>query len=144
MTISYRNTNTGDIAHFDEPSARLEALPNWERIEDGKPLPPIVNDGVLSRPTLVAPGVHDLSGTELLTNEEIREEEPAAAEPVAESLTTTEEGVVSGVGKAPNKNATKGEWQDYARQVETDPEAQSDIEGLTKEQLVEKYGRGDG
>jgi hypothetical protein len=144
MSISYRNTNTGDVAHFDEPNARLEALPNWERVEDGKPLPEIVNDGVLSRPTLTAPGVHDLSGNELVTNEEIREEEPAATEPAAESLTTTEDGVVSGVGKPPARNATKAEWQDYARLVETDPEAQSDIEGLTKEQLVEKYGRGDG
>ncbi|MFC8491784.1 hypothetical protein ACFUJU_13475 [Streptomyces sp. NPDC057235] len=142
MGISYRNTNTGDVADFDEPNARLEALENWERIEDGKPLPAIVNDGVLSRPTLTAPGVHDLSYTGPATNEELRKEAPAEAEG-AERLSTTEDGELSET-HPPAKNATKAEWQEYAQQVETDPEAQSDIVGLTKEQLVEKYGRGDG
>ncbi|MFC8583295.1 hypothetical protein ACFUGD_01780 [Streptomyces sp. NPDC057217] len=142
MSTSYRNTNTGDIATYDEPNARLEALPNWERVEDGKPLPAIVNDGVLSRPTLTAPGVHDLSYTGPATNEELRKESPAGAEG-AESLATTENGEPSAT-RPPAKNASKAEWQEYAQQVETDPEAQSDIEGLTKEQLVEKYGRGDG
>ncbi|MGW0550558.1 hypothetical protein [Streptomyces altiplanensis] len=142
MSVSYRNENTGDLAHFDDPQPRLEALPNWHRVQDGQDLPPVVNDGVLSRPTLAAPGVHDLSDVELVTNEEIRKEAPAASEPDAATLTTTEDGVVSGPGggRPPAKAASKAEWQDYARLIETDPEAQSDIEGLTKEQLIDKYG----
>ncbi|MFG2900974.1 hypothetical protein ACGFZH_28295 [Streptomyces zaomyceticus] len=138
MSISYRNTNTGDIATFDEPSARLDALENWERIQDGQPLPPVVNDGVLSRPTLTAPGVHDLSYTGPATNEALREESPAAAEG-AETLATTEGGE-STAPQRPARNASKAEWQDYAQQVETDPEAQSDIDGLTRDELAAKYG----
>lgn len=138
MSISYRNTNTGDIARYDAPNPRLEALANWERFEDDSELPALVNDGVLSRPTLTAPGVHDLSGSEKVTNEELRNEAPAdGAQP--EGLATTEGGVPSET-RPPARNAPKAEWQDWARLVEDDPEAQSDIEGLTKEQLVEKYG----
>lgn len=35
----YRNDNTGDIVEYDEPDPRLEALPNWQRIDEPEPKP---------------------------------------------------------------------------------------------------------
>ncbi|OPC83010.1 hypothetical protein B4N89_20570 [Embleya scabrispora] len=143
MSVSYRNTNTGDIARYEAPNPRLEALPNWERIKDGEPLPPLVNDGVLSRPTLTAPGVHDLSGAELVTNQAIRENRPdQEADVEQEGLATTEDGVPSET-RAPARSATTVEWQNYARLVEDNPEAQSDIEGMTRDELIDRYGASD-
>ncbi|MEU8886735.1 hypothetical protein [Streptomyces sp. NPDC048442] len=139
MSVSYRNTNTGDIARYDRPNARLEMLPNWERYSDGDGLPNLVNDGVLSRPTLTAPGVHDPSADVPLTNEELRKENPAGV-PTADTVGTTEDGEVSGVSKPPSRKASKTDWQAYARLVEDDPERQSDIEGMTRDQLAERYG----
>ncbi|MFF5589726.1 hypothetical protein [Streptomyces hygroscopicus] len=34
--IRYRNSNTGDVVERPEPSARLEHLPNWERLDTPK------------------------------------------------------------------------------------------------------------
>ncbi|WP_086705597.1 hypothetical protein [Streptomyces antimycoticus] len=34
--IRYRNSNTGDVVERPEPSARLERLPNWERLDTPK------------------------------------------------------------------------------------------------------------
>ncbi|MFL1904766.1 hypothetical protein ACJWDR_37535 [Streptomyces tauricus] len=139
---TYFNQRTGDTVKIDGRSARLDALGNWKVVE-GDETPVIVNDGVLSRPTLAAPGVHDLSADVPLTNKELREESPEVAGPAAgQELSTTEDGQVSGVDKPPAKNAGLSKWQDYARKVEDDPERQSDIEGLTKEELVARYGGG--
>jgi hypothetical protein len=33
VKITYRNDRNGDLAHFDEPDERLEALPNWHRVD---------------------------------------------------------------------------------------------------------------
>lgn len=137
---TYFNKRTGDRVEMDGRSARLDALDNWEIVGEGD-TPQIVNDGVLSRPTLTAPGVHDLSTDVPTTNEELREENPDAAGPaVGQELSTTEDGEVSGHDKPPARNAGLAKWQDDARKVEDDPERQSDIEGMTKEQLVERYG----
>lgn len=35
----YRNANTDDVVEYDEPNSRLEALPNWQRIDEPKPEP---------------------------------------------------------------------------------------------------------
>ncbi|MBL1107988.1 hypothetical protein JK361_25935 [Streptomyces sp. 5-8] len=138
---TYFNKRTGDRVEIDGRSARLDSLDNWDVVE-GDETPQVVNDGVLSRPTLTAPGVHDPSADVPKTNAELREERPAPAEtPGGQELTTVgTEGETDSAVKAPAKNATKAEWQDYARTVEDDPERQSDIEGLTKEQLMERYG----
>lgn len=139
---TYFNKRTGDTVEMDGRSARLDSLDNWEIVK-GDETPQTVNDGVLSRPTLTAPGVHDLSADVPLTNEELREENPEAAGPaVGQELTAVDDGEVAGHDKPPAKGASKAEWQDYARKVEDDPERQSDIEGMTKEQLVERYGGG--
>jgi hypothetical protein len=139
---TYFNKRTGDRVQMDGRSARLDSLDNWTTLEEGEE-GQLVNDGVLSRPTLTAPGVHDLSTDVPTTNEELREENPEGVGPaVGQELSTTEDGQVSGHDKPPAKGASKAEWQDYARKVEDDPERQSDIEGMTKDQLVERYGGG--
>lgn len=139
---TYFNERTGDRVEMDGRSARLDALDNWKIVEEGE-TPQIVNDGVLSRPTLTAPGVHDLSTDVPTTNEELREENPEVAGPgVGQELSTTEGGEVSGHDKPPAKNAGLAKWQDYARKVEDDPERQSDIEGLNKDELIARYGGG--
>lgn len=33
MSYTYRNHNTGDVVELEEPSARLDRLENWQRIE---------------------------------------------------------------------------------------------------------------
>jgi hypothetical protein len=140
---TYFNQRTGDTVTMDGRSARLDALDNWQTLDGDDETPQLANDGVLSRPTLTAPGVHDPSADVPTTNEELREENPAGTSPaLGQELTTTEDGQVSGVDKPPARGASKAEWQDYARKVEDAPERQSDIEGLTKEQLVERYGGG--
>ncbi|MFD8254681.1 hypothetical protein [Streptomyces werraensis] len=140
---TYFNERTGDTVTMDGRSARLDSLDNWKVVE-GDEEPQVVNDGVLSRPTLTAPGVHDLSADVPMTNEELREETPETdgGPAVGQELTTTEDGELSGVDTPPARGASKAEWQDYARRVEDDPERQSDIEGMTKEQLVARYGGG--
>ncbi|GAB2731786.1 hypothetical protein [Streptomyces bullii] len=140
---TYFNQRTGDTVTMNGRSARLDALDNW-KVVDGDEEPQIVNDGVLSRPTLTAPGVHDPSADVPTTNEELREESPetGGGPAVGQELTTTEDGQIAGVDKPPARGASKAEWQDYARRMEDDAERQSDIEGLTKEQLVERYGGG--
>ncbi|MFC9680002.1 hypothetical protein [Streptomyces sp. NPDC056948] len=139
---TYFNQRTGDRVEMDGQSARLDSLDNWKILDEGEE-GEIVNDGVLSRPTLTAPGVHDPSTDVPLTNEELREENPEAAGPaVGQELTPVKDSEVAGHDKPPAKNAGLAKWQDYARKVEDDPERQSDIEGLTKEQLVERYGGG--
>ncbi|MYW48879.1 hypothetical protein [Streptomyces sp. SID161] len=140
---TYFNKRTGDRVEIDGRSARLDSLDNWETVK-GSETPQVVNDGVLSRPTLTAPGVHPSSEPPKI-NEELREENPstAAKSPGGQQLTTVEdESETAGVTQPPAKNASRADWQDYARQVEDDPERQSDIEGLTRDQLVERYGGG--
>jgi hypothetical protein len=139
---TYFNQRTGDRVEMDGRSARLDSLDNWKILNEGEE-GQIVSDGVLSRPTLTAPGVHDLSADVPTTNEELREEVPEANGPaVGQELSTTEDGEVSGHDKPPSRKAGLATWQDYARTVETNPERQSDIEGMTKEQLVARYGGG--
>ncbi|MEV7793418.1 hypothetical protein AB0O68_15705 [Streptomyces sp. NPDC087512] len=35
--IRYRNANNGDVVERQHPDARLEMLPNWERLEEPAP-----------------------------------------------------------------------------------------------------------
>ncbi|MFG3085124.1 hypothetical protein [Streptomyces parvulus] len=139
---TYFNQRTGDRVEIEGRSARLDSLDNWKIVESTE-TPTIVSDGVLSRPTLTAPGVHDASADVPKTNKELREENPGGTGPdVGQELTTTEGGQVAGVDKPPSRGASLAKWQDYARKVEDNPERQSDIEGATKEQLIARYGGG--
>ena len=139
---TYFNERTGDRVEVGGRSARLDSLDNWKILDEGEE-GQVVNAGILSRPTLTAPGVHDPSADVPKTNEELREENPGGVgATVGQELTTVEDGEAAPALKVPAKGASKSEWQDYARKVEDDPERQSDIEGMTKEQLVERYGGG--
>lgn len=139
---TYFNKRTGDRVEMDGRSARLDSLDNWKIVE-GSETPAIESDGVLSRPTLTAPGVHDPSADVPTTNRELREENPGGTGPtVGQELSTTEDGQASGVGKPPAKGASLAKWQDYARLVEDNPERQSDIEGMSKDELIARYGGG--
>ncbi|GHA28685.1 hypothetical protein GCM10010372_30600 [Streptomyces tauricus] len=138
----YFNKRTGDRVEIKGRSARLDALDNWQ-IVDGTETPTVVNDGVLSRPTLIAPGVHDPSADVPATNEGLRKENPGGTgQVVGQELTVIEPGGDDLVIKAPAKNAGLAKWQEYAAKVEDDPERQSDIAGLTKDELVARYGGG--
>lgn len=53
---TYFNERTGDRVELDGRSARLDSLDNWTRLGDDKSNPPVVDDGILSRPSLVSPG----------------------------------------------------------------------------------------
>ncbi|MFF5984419.1 hypothetical protein ACFY78_36810 [Streptomyces olindensis] len=139
---TYFNQRTGDRVEMDGRSARLDSLDNWKILDEGEK-GEIVNDGVLSRPTLTAPGVHDPSADVPKTNEELREENPSLESPrVGQELTAVEDGEAAPALKPPAKNAGLSKWQDYARQVEDDPERQSDVEGLSKDELIARYGGG--
>jgi len=41
---------------------------------------------------------------------------------------------------APKRGASKGEWQAYARSQAKDSDEEAEVDSLTKEQLVERYG----
>ncbi|MFD6415998.1 hypothetical protein [Streptomyces sp. NPDC060194] len=138
----YFNTRTGDTVEIDGRSARLDALDVWKVVNDGDETPQVVSDGVLSRPTLTATGVHDPSADVPQTNEELRKQEPeSAGDGPGQELTSTEDGQTSQL-KVPSRKAGLAAWQEYARLVEDDPERQSDIEGLSKDELVARYGGG--
>ncbi|WP_043256122.1 hypothetical protein [Streptomyces sp. Tu6071] len=116
--IRYRNENNGEVVERQEPDARLDFLPNWERLEDGEEPGPVRPDGVLSRPQ-ASPGVAEQDATD----EEL--EERAADEP-------------------PARSASKAEWQEYARERAVSDEERAEVDTLTKELLVAKYGVSDG
>ncbi|MFC7880483.1 hypothetical protein ACFUVV_01145 [Streptomyces sp. NPDC057376] len=37
---TYKNSNTGDIVEYEQPSPRLEMLPNWHRLDGAEPEEP--------------------------------------------------------------------------------------------------------
>ncbi|MFF8656821.1 hypothetical protein [Streptomyces huasconensis] len=122
--IRYHNTNTGDIVEREKADARLDMLPNWERLDrDETPEPP-TPDSVLKRPQ-ASPG------TALTSTEGPR----AAAE--EEFKEQTEE-----AGKPPSKSASKETWAEYAHKRAVSDQEREEIPGLTKEMLVAKYGEG--
>ncbi|MDT0409948.1 MULTISPECIES: hypothetical protein [Streptomyces] len=112
--IRYRNENNGEVVEREKPDARLDFLTNWERLEDGETPGPVKPDGVLSRPQ-VSPGVAEQDATD----EELEERE--ADEP-------------------PARSASKAEWQEYARERAVSDEERAEVDTLTKELLVAKYG----
>ncbi|MEU6342214.1 hypothetical protein ABZ883_14880 [Streptomyces sp. NPDC046977] len=117
MTVRYHNENTGDVVEYDEPSARLDALSNWRRVDDGQALPPLVEDGVLSRGASTEPV-------------------PSPAPPVEPASATPPENT-----SPPERSALKAEWVAYALSQAQDSDEEAAIGDLTKEQLIEAYGR---
>ncbi|MFF9312152.1 hypothetical protein ACF1BS_14700 [Streptomyces sp. NPDC014748] len=115
---TYFNKRTGDSVDMPGRSARLDSLDNWE-IAEGTETPTVVTDGVLSRQAVPA-------DTGAAAPQE-RESAPAAV-PVD---------VPAG---PPAKAAPKGEWQAYARARAQDSDEAAEIDGLTKDELISRYG----
>ncbi|TMU98093.1 hypothetical protein [Streptomyces sp. DASNCL29] len=44
--------------------------------------------------------------------------------------------------RPPARSASKGEWQDYARSQARDSDENDAIDGMTKDELIERYGQG--
>ncbi|MCX4827183.1 hypothetical protein OG746_26685 [Streptomyces sp. NBC_01016] len=86
----YRNNNTGDVVEYEHPDARLEMLPNWERLD-----------------TEAAP---------------------------------EDKGPADEQDGRPSKSANKSEWLAYARAQVQDADENDELDTLTKDQLVERYG----
>jgi hypothetical protein len=129
--VRYFNKNTGDTAVFDQPSKRLEALANWVRVAEEEPMPAVEPDGVLSRSPLRVDGqapAPNPSDTEPGDQGAGRDDETPAAVP----------DVVAGA--RPAASALKAEWVTYARSRAQDSDETTAIDGLTKEQLIDKYG----
>lgn len=145
MSITYFNRRTGDTAVFDQPSRRLEALDNWVRIEEDAPLPSQESDGVLSRPHLqVNNGVrvqNPPDGGPPILEDGTRgnPDTPPAASP--EPLHTTEGDNPVGDETAPAENASLEDWRAYATKLASSAEAQADVAGMTRDELIAAYGK---
>ncbi|MEE1814214.1 hypothetical protein PUR59_04160 [Streptomyces sp. SP18ES09] len=150
--ITYFNRNTGDTAQYDEPNTRLDALDNWVRVEDEQPLPSLVSDGVLSRPHLQVDNpvrvLNPPDGGDPIHEDGSRG--PAKADGSgtgAHTLLTTETSGDNPAGspltaERPADDATVEAWRAYAAPLAETPQAQADVAGMTRDELVAAYGDG--
>ncbi|WP_394434513.1 hypothetical protein [Streptomyces sp. SGAir0957] len=121
--IRYRNHNTGDVVERSQKDARLEMLPNWERLgKDEKADAPVERDGVLTRPQ-ASPGTAptDPDSPQAETEAEFKAQQEEAGDP-------------------PAKSASKDEWVSYAEKRAVSDQEREEIPGLTKDMLIAKYG----
>jgi hypothetical protein len=150
MSITYFNRNTGDTAEYDEPNTRLDALDNWVRLEDGEPAPSLVSDGVLSRPhlrtdnpvRLLDPGD---GGGPVLEDGSRGSATDASPDKEPRDLITPEhdgEGAPL-VAPRPADDASEADWRAYAGQLVDSPEDQADVAGMTREELIARFGGAD-
>lgn len=142
MSYTYFNRRTGDTAVYDQPNARLDALENWVQVDEGDPQPAVESDGVLSRPHLQ------------VTNPVRVQNPPDGGEPihgdgsrgpvvvptvVHVNLRTTEGGPV-GDDTVPAEDAPVEDWRAYATKLASTAEAQADVAGMTRDELMAAYG----
>ncbi|WP_328426023.1 hypothetical protein [Streptomyces sp. NBC_00443] len=120
---AYRNENTGDVVEYDYPSARLEMLPNWDTLE---------------APEAAVEPQDPGSGAQ-----EPQEQGGEGTPPIEPPGGGSGEGDGPGVVERPARSANKAEWQEYARSLAQDSDEAAAVEGLTKDQIVEKYGSDD-
>ncbi|MFE2457513.1 hypothetical protein [Streptomyces sp. NPDC059402] len=120
--IRYRNKNTGDVVEREHENARLEMLPNWERLaEDEKP-DRVEPDGVLSRPQAsLGAAPTDSDSPQAEAEAEFKEQQEEAGDP-------------------PAKSASKDAWVEYAEARAVSDEERAEIPSLTKDMLIAKYG----
>ncbi|WP_327169560.1 hypothetical protein [Streptomyces subrutilus] len=148
MTITYFNRNTGDTAAYEEPNSRLEALDNWVRVEDGEPLPSLVSDGILSRPHLRTDNpVRVLNPADggAPVHEDGSRGPAETGGPQPHPLLTTEDDGDGPVGaplvaQRPSDDASESDWRAYATPLAVSPEAQADVAGMTRDELIDAYG----
>ncbi|MFG3090679.1 hypothetical protein ACGGAI_23945 [Streptomyces antibioticus] len=130
MSYTYRNLNTGDEVVRARPDARLDMLPNWERAAAPvESVPAAPEDLPAERERLLA-RLAEIDA--LLQPEPVVEPEPPHAPPSAPP---------SPVPERPARNAPKADWQAYARTCAQDSDEEAAIDGLTKDQLIEQYGK---
>ena len=120
--IRYHNTNTGDVVERDNADARLDMLPNWERLDSDEKPEPTRPEGVLSRPQ-TSPGTAptDPDSPQAEAQREAEEQQEEAGDP-------------------PARSANKDAWMEYAAKRAVSDEERAEIPGLTKELLIAKYG----
>lgn len=143
MSVTYFNRRTGDTAVFDQPSKRLDALGNWVQVEEDAPLPAVEADGVLDRPHLQVTNPvrvqNPLDGGEPIHEDGSRGPvEPPPVVPVA--LHTTEGGGPVGDDTVPAEDASLEDWRAYATKIAVTAEAQADVAGMTRDELIAAYG----
>lgn len=142
--ITYFNRTTGDTAEFAEPNTRLDALDNWVRVADGAAPPSIVSDGVLSRPHLRTDNpvrvLNPPSGGEAVLEDGSRGDPGGQSPAVAEPLHTTEGGKAVGEVDPPAEDASLEDWRAYATKIAGSAEAQADVAGMTRDELIAAYG----
>ncbi|MFD4740614.1 hypothetical protein ACFWNQ_25100 [Streptomyces virginiae] len=148
--ITYFNRNTGDTVAYDEPNTRLDALDNWVRVEDDKPLPSLVSDGVLSRPHLRTDNpvrvLNPADGGEPIHEDGSRGPAETGGPQPQPLLTTEHDGdgpkAPPLVAQRPNDDASVEDWRAYATPLALTAEDQADVAGMTPDELVAKYGDG--
>lgn len=141
MSVIYFNERTGDEVRLSGRSARLDSLSNWKRVGEDEPRPQVVNDGILSRPSLAGPSAARGPGQVLVeATPPVAGDIPVKDTPPVELAPVTAEPV--GDGARPNKSASKADWQAYARTRAQDADEAAEIDGLTRDELVARYGGG--
>ncbi|KPL31121.1 hypothetical protein JI76_18140 [Streptomyces anulatus] len=136
---TYFNERTGDRVELDGRSARLDSLDNWTRLGDDKPTPPVVDDGILSRPSLAGPRVAQGPGQVFVeTTPPTPGEVPTQESPPVELTPASQ--VPADEPRQPAKSGSKADWQAYARTRAKDSVEEAEIEGLTRDELAARYG----
>ncbi|WP_432111159.1 hypothetical protein [Streptomyces sp. YPW6] len=135
---TYFNERTGDQVQMNGRSARLDSLDNWVRLDD-EPNPSVVDDGILSRPSLAGPRAERGPGQVLVeTTPPAADEVPTQETPPVE-LSPVSQAPADGP-RQPAKNASRADWQAYARTRAQDSNEEAEIEGLTRDELAARYG----
>ncbi len=121
----YRNRNTGDVAEFATPSARLENLPNWDRIGV-----PADSAEEVVEPVAPAEEVDSFKGGPVpdaerggLTVEPVADPEVEPVEPVAVA--------------PPLRNASKDEWVDFAVAMGAN---EDEAKKMKRDELIDMFG----
>ncbi|MFD5682194.1 hypothetical protein [Streptomyces bacillaris] len=136
---TYFNERTGDRVKLDGRSARLDSLDNWKRLGDDEPNPPVVDDGIMSRPSLAGPRAEQGPGQVLMeTTPPAPGKVPTQETPPVE-LTPVSQVPADGP-RQPAKNASRADWQAYARTLAKDSNEEAELEGLTRDELAARYG----
>jgi hypothetical protein len=142
--ITYFNKRTGDTAVFAEPNQRLEALDNWVRVNEGDPTPAVESDGVLSRPHLSTTTPvrvqNPPDGGDPILQDGRRGPASTPSPAAPEPLHTTEGDNPTGGETVPAEDAPLEEWRAYATKIAGSAEAQADVAGMTRDELIAAYG----
>ncbi|MFI0530312.1 hypothetical protein ACH3XX_09710 [Streptomyces scabiei] len=128
----YRNKNTDDVVRYEYRSPRLDMLPNWELLEEPSapaevPQPHAdPQEPEAKQPTAEPPGPQEQGG------EGTSPDEPPGG--------GGGDGDGPGAPERPARSASKADWQAYARAIAQDSVEEATIDGLTKEELIKRYG----